>query len=133
MSRTFRSLGIGVLAICVAATAFAAPAQGGRNTGTASKASAAATHSVAGKLEKYDPSANSIVVNTGKGTETLTLASDSSIRMGAARLNPADLTAHAGAQVKVRYSEANGQRTVQTIQLEGGSPRAARAQTPAKK
>lgn len=126
MSRTFRSLGIGVLAICVASSAFAAPAPGQAKS-TASKAPAAATHSVAGKLEKYDPSANSIVINTGKGTETLTLGSASSIRMGAARLTPADLTAHAGAQVKVRYSEANGQRMVQTIQIEGGAPHTAPA------
>ena len=78
-------------------------------------------------------SGNSIVVNTGKVTETLTLASDSSIRMGAARLSPADLTAHAGHQVKVRYSEANGQRMVQTMQIEGGTSPSARAQAPVKK
>jgi hypothetical protein len=125
MSRTFRSLGIGVLAICVASSAFAAPALGQAKSSTAKASSA--THSVAGKLEKYDPSANSIVINTGKGTQTLTLGSASSIRMGAATLTPADLTAHAGAQVKVRYSEANGQRMVQTIQIEGGAPHTAPA------
>jgi hypothetical protein len=126
MSRTFRSLGIGVLAICVASSALAAPALGQAKS-TAAKAPA--SHSVAGKLEKYDPSANSIVINTGKGTQTLTLGSASSIRMGAATLTPADLTAHAGAQVKVRYSEANGQRMVQTIQIEGGAPHTAPATT----
>jgi hypothetical protein len=129
MSRTFRSLGIGVLAICVASSAFAAPALGQAKSSTAKASSA--THSVAGKLEKYDPSANSIVINTGKGTETLMLASASSIRMGAATLTPADLTAHAGAQVKVRYTEANGQRMVQTLQVEG-APHAA-STTPKKK
>ena len=133
MSRTFRSLGIGVLAICVAAVAVAAPSQAQTGSQAASKQASGSTHSVAGKLERYDAAANSIVVNTGKGTETLTLASDSSIRMGASRLNPADLTAHAGAQVKVRYAEANGHRTVQTIQIEGGAAHAAPAQAPAKK
>ena len=129
MSRTFRSLGIGVLAICVASSAFAAPALAQGAKSTAAKAPAATTHSVAGKLEKYDPTANSIVINTGKATETLTLGSASSIRMGATKLTPTDLTAHAGAQVKVRYSEANGQRMVQTIQIEGGAPHTAQTST----
>jgi len=133
MSRALRSSGIGVLAICVAASTLAASTQAASAGRGAQKAAAAATHSITGTLERYDASGNSIVVNTGKGTETLTLASDSSIRMGAARLAPADLTAHAGHQVKVRYSEANGQRMVQTMQVEGGTSAAARSQAPVKK
>ena len=133
MSRTFTSLAVVVLAMFVATAASAAPAQATRTQQSAPKAAAAATHSLTGTLEKYDASGNTIVVNTGKGTETLSLASDSSIRMGAARVAPADLTAHTGQRVKVRYSETNGQKMVQTLQLEGSAARTASAQAPAKK
>jgi hypothetical protein len=133
MSGTFRSLGFAVLAMSVAAAASSAPVQSAGAGRAAAPPAGAAAHSVAGTLEKYDASANTIIVNTGKGTETLSLSSDSSIRMGAARMAPADLTAHTGQKVKVRYSDANGQRMVQTLQLEGSPARAARAQTPAKK
>jgi hypothetical protein len=133
MSRTFRSLAVVVLAMFVATAASAAPAQATRTQRSAPKAATTATHSLTGTLEKYDASGNSIVVNTGKGTETLSLASDSSIRMGAAHVAPADLTAHTGQRVKVRYSETNGQRMVQTLQVEGTPAKATHAQTPAKK
>jgi hypothetical protein len=132
MSRILRSLAIAALAMSVAATALAVPAQAGRPGRTASKATTPATHSVTGTLEKYDASGNSVVVNTGSGSQTLTLAAQSSIRMGATRLAPADLTAHTGQKVKVRYSDENGQRTVQTLQIEGSGAPTARAQTSAK-
>ena len=72
-----------------------------------------------GTLDKYDSGANSIVVNTGKGTETLSLSSTSAVRMGAKTMTASDLSSHTGDRVKVRYSESNGQRTVQSVQIEG--------------
>ena len=39
--------------------------------------------------------------------------------MGAKTMSAADLSGHTGDKVKVRYSEANGQRTVQSVQVEG--------------
>jgi hypothetical protein len=127
----FRSLAVACIAMALAVSASAAPAQ-------AKKASskAAAARSVTGTLDRYDSSGNSIVINTGKTTETLVLSSDSAIRMGAQRMTPADLTAHAGQKVKVRYSESNGQKTVSSVQIEGGTSKTARASTakpPAKK
>ena len=124
MSRTLTSIGAVVLAMFVAAGAALAQAPA-KSTGTKSSA-AAASRSVTGTLEKYDATGNTIVVNTGKGTETLTLGSSSSIRMGAARMSASDLTAHSGQKVKVRYSDANGQRTVETLQIEGGAKPAAK-------
>jgi len=122
MSRMFQLLGGAVLALAVAISASASPAQ------TAKTAKKAAAHSVTGTLEKYDASTNSIVVKTAKGDETLSLASATSIRMGATRMSPADLTGHAGQRVKVRYSEEGGKQTAQTVQFEGGT-RTARAET----
>ena len=125
MSRMIQLLGAGILALAVATTASASPAQ------TAKGAKKAAAHSITGTLEKYDASANSIVVKTAKGDETLSLASATSIRMGATRMTPADLNGHTGQRVKVRYSEENGKQTAQTVQFEGGA-KTARAETAAK-
>ena len=121
MSRMFQLLGAGILALAVATSASASPAQ-------AKTAKKAAAHSVTGTLEKYDASGNSIVVKTAKGDETLSLASATSIRMGATRMTPADLNGHTGQRVKVRYTEENGKQTAQTVQFEGGA-KTARAET----
>jgi hypothetical protein len=127
----FQLLGAGILALAVATSASASPAQ------TAKGAKKAAAHSITGTLEKYDASANSIVVKTAKGDETLSLGSATSIRMGANRMTPSDLSGHTGQRVKVRYSEENGKQTAQTVQFEGGAKTTARAETtpktPAKK
>ena len=131
MSRMFQLLSAGILALAVATSAAASPAQ------TAKTAKKAAAHSVTGTLEKYDASGNSIVVKTAKGEETLSLGSATSIRMGATRMTPADLNGHTGQRVKVRYSEENGKQTAQTVQFEGGAKTTARAEpapkTPTKK
>jgi len=126
MSRMFQLLGAGILALAVATSASASPAQTGKG------AKKAAAHSVTGTLEKYDASANSIVVKTAKGDETLSLGSATSIRMGATRMTPADLNGHTGQRVKVRYSEENGKQTAQTVQFEGGAKTTARAETTSK-
>jgi hypothetical protein len=122
MSRIFQLLSAAILALAVATSASASPAQ-------AKTAKKAVAHSVTGTLEKYDASANSIVVKTAKGDETLSLGSATSIRMGATRMTPADLNGHTGQRVKVRYSEENGKQTAQTVQVEGGAKTAARAET----
>ena len=125
MSRMFQLLGGAILALAVATSASASPAQAAKPA----KKSAAHSVSVTGTLEKYDASANSIVVKTAKGEETLSLGSATSIRMGATRMTPADLNGHTGQRVKVRYSEENGKQTAQTVQFEGGAKTTARAET----
>jgi hypothetical protein len=126
MSRMFQLIGAGILALAVAASASASPGQTGK---TAKKPAA---HSITGTLDKYDSAGNSIVVKTAKGEETLSLGSATSIRMGATRMTPADLSGHTGQKVKVRYSEENGKQVVQTVQFEGGGTKTARAETAAK-
>jgi hypothetical protein len=120
----FKTTALAVAVVLLAAGSYAAPAQA---TKAPTKAAAAKTttapkpkaHSVVGTLDKYDSGANSIVVNTGKGTETLSLSSTSAVRMGAKTMAAADLSSHTGDRVKVRYSESNGQRTVQSVQIQG--------------
>ena len=114
-------------AVVLVTGSYAAPAQAAQSTKTATTKQAAAktaaapkpkAHSVVGTLDKYDSGANSIVVNTGKGTETLSLSSTSAVRMGAKTMTAADLSSHTGDHIKVRYSESNGQRTVQSVQIQ---------------
>jgi hypothetical protein len=120
----FKTSALAVAAVLLAGSTYAAPAQAAKAT---TKTAAAKTttapkpkaHSVVGTLDKYDSGANSIVVNTGKGTETLSLSSTSAVRMGAKTMAAADLSSHTGDRVKVRYSELNGQRTVQSVQIQG--------------
>jgi hypothetical protein len=133
MSRMFHVLGAGILAVAVATSVSAAPAQTKSATKAAAPAQAkpakkAAAHSITGTLEKYDATGNAIVVKTAKGDETLSLASATSIRMGAARMSPADLNGHTGQKVKVRYTNENGKQVAQTVQLEGAA-KTARAET----
>jgi hypothetical protein len=130
-----KSCALAAAALLVTASAYSAPAQSTtKRTATKSAAAKTATpkaksHSIVGTLDKYDAGANTIVVNTGKGTETLSLSSTSSVRMGAKTMSASDLSAHSGNRVKVRYSDANGQRTVESVQIEG-APAAKQAATP---
>ena len=117
---------LAVAAVLLAAGSYAAPAQATKAKATTKAAAAKTTtapkpkaHSIVGTLDKYDSGANSIVVNTGKGTETLSLSSTSAVRMGAKTMTASDLSSHTGDRVKVRYAEANGSRTVQSVQIEG--------------
>jgi hypothetical protein len=119
----FQLVGASILALAVAASASAAPAQ------TSKTAKKSAAHSITGTLDKYDTAGNSIVVKTAKGQETLSLGSATSIRMGATRMTPADLSGHTGQRVKVRYSEENGKQVAQSVQFEGGGNKTARAET----
>jgi hypothetical protein len=119
-----KTCAIAAAAVLVAASTYAAPAQATKATtkSAAAKTTTAPkpkTHSVVGTLDKYDSGANTIVVKTGKGTETLSLSSTSAVRMGAKTMSASDLSSHTGDRVKVRYSESSGQSTVQSVQIEG--------------
>ena len=133
---------LAVAVVLLAAGSYAAPAQATKAKATTKTAAAKSTaapkakaHSVVGTLDKYDSGANSIVVNTGKGTETLSLSSTSAVRMGAKTMAAADLSSHTGDRVKVRYSETNGQRAVQSVQIQGkaAAKQAAASSKPAPK
>ena len=119
----FKTCALAAAAVLVAASTYAAPAQATKATkSTAAKTTTAPkpkTHSAVGTLDKYDSGANTIVVKTAKGTETLSLSSTSAVRMGAKTMSASDLSSHTGDRVKVRYSESSGQNTVQSVQIEG--------------
>ena len=136
----FKTIALAAAAVLVAASTYAAPPQATAKK-TAAKPAAAKTttakpkaHSVVGTLDKYDSGANTIVVNTGKGTETLMVSSTSAVRMGAKTMSVSDLSSHTGDHVKVRYAESNGQKMVQSVQIEAKpAPKQVAASKPAAK
>ena len=119
-------------AVLISAGAYAAPQATKATTKSVAATSKPKAHSVVGTLDKYDSGANTVVINTGKATDTLSLSSTSTIHMGAKTMSAADLSSHTGDRVKVRYSESNGQRTIQSLQIEG-KPKQVASSKPAKK
>ena len=133
----FKSFAVASAAVLLAATTYAAPQTAAPKAGSTKTASTKSapkpkSKSVVGTLDKYDSGANTIVVNTGKGTETLTLSSTSSIHMGAKTMSASDLSGHIGDHVKVRAMDSNGQLTAQSVQVQGKPTTQAKAQTSSK-
>jgi hypothetical protein len=117
MSRRFRSIAIAIVVVAAfAATGLAA------TPATAPKAKAARPHSLVGTLQKFDETGKMLTVQTGKGSETLTLESSARIHQGSKSLSPADLASHTGAKVKIRYSEVNGQKMAEDVRLASAAP-----------
>jgi len=122
MSCILRSLGLVVVSALVVAGA--ADASAGRPSKAAqpAKASAmkpakAATHSITGTLEKFDPAGKMITVRTAKGAETIALGADAHIMQGSRSVVATDLATHTGSRVEVTYTETNGQKTAQSVRL----------------
>ena len=121
MSRTVRSMITAVVAsLALAALAGAAPTK------------AAKTHSVVGTIQKYDAAAKTLTVATAKGSETVTLGTDTHVMSGSKRLSTADLSAQTGTRVKVAYTEANGQKMARNVRIAAAPMKAASAAKPHK-
>jgi hypothetical protein len=86
--------------------------------------------SVIGTLERYDAPTRQLTVNLGKTSMALQITGDATIRQGSHRLRAAELAAHRGVRVKLRYTEAAGQRRADWIML-APAPRPAKPAKPA--
>ncbi len=73
--------------------------------------------SVIGTLEKYDAATRQLTVSLGKTSMPFQITGDATIRQGSHRLRAAELAAHRGVRVKLRYTEAAGQRRADWIML----------------
>jgi phage baseplate assembly protein gpV len=114
-----KSFAFASAAVLLAATAHAAPQAAPKPKATSAKPAPAApkakARSIVGTLDKYDAGTNSLVVNTGKGTETVMLSSSSSVKMGAKTLTAADLSSHTGDRVKVRATDEGGHAMASSV------------------
>jgi hypothetical protein len=112
----------GLAALALTATAFAesgvaqnAAAKSSKPASTMSKPAAAA--SARGTLTAVDTAANSITLKSGKHEWTFALASNAVIHEGSKSITLADLASHKGHEAKVRYAEAGGTKTAQSVMV----------------
>lgn len=81
------------------------------------KANTSSAHSAMGTIEKYD--ANTLTLKTASGEEQFTLASSARVRNGSHTIKADQLSGLTGQRAKVRYTEANGQRTAESVMVSG--------------
>lgn len=101
----FTALGI----LAVAATTYAAP-------GKAPEVWAS------GNIVRFDATAKSVVVKQGTHEMTFVLAPDAHLMQGKKALQPGDLDADVGRQVKVRYTTKGTTKTADRIDVADASP-----------
>lgn len=102
--------------------------------GVASAAPKAKTteHSVVGTLQKVE--GQTITVKTQKGDETFNVTPTAQIRHNSATVALANLGAQTGSRVKVRYSEANGEKQANAVTVsDAPAVKASASKTPAAK
>jgi len=103
----------------IAAASFAAPAK-------------AREAWASGNLEKFDPTAKSVVLKQGTHEMTFTLGADARLMQGTKTLQASDLTGDVGRRVKVRYTLDGATKVADRIEVQGNAPVSA-ANTAAKK
>ncbi len=134
-----RSLTTTVVTLAFAGAAFASQASkpassspapsksAAASTVSKAKANTPAVHSAMGTIEKYD--ANTLTLKTASGEEQFTLAGSARVRNGSHAIKADELSGLTGQRAKVRYTEANGQRTAESVMVSSGHRGAARSKT----
>ena len=77
------------------------------------------TLSVRGTIDKYDASSRTLSLTTSNGSLQLPLSSNTRIRRGWRKLEPAELEKLAGDQATVRYTESGGNKIVESVHVFG--------------
>jgi hypothetical protein len=77
------------------------------------------TLSVRGTIDKYDAGSRTLSLTTSNGSLQLPLSSNTRIRRGWRKLEPAELEKLAGDQATVRYTEAGGNKIVESVHVFG--------------
>ena len=80
----------------------------------------------AGTLTAYDPATRVLTIRNATGSLEFHVAADARFWLGNRRLPVAQLGTHAGAQVTVAWSEADGVRTTHTVRVTDTRPARAR-------
>ena len=70
-------------------------------------------HALVGTLARVD--GQTLTVLTSQGTETVTLSSSATVRLGSRMLTVAELASRVGTRIKVRYLESGGQKQAQSV------------------
>jgi hypothetical protein len=75
-----------------------------------------------GTLTAYDPVTRVLTIRNATGSLEFHVAADARLWLGSRRVPVAQLEAHAGAQVTVAWSEADGVRTTHTVRVTDTPP-----------
>ena len=84
-----------------------------------STAASSTTLRVRGTIEKYEVATRILSVSTTHGTLRFTLALSARIRQGWHAIDASLLQTLTGYRVDVRYSESGGQKTVESVHVNG--------------
>ena len=131
------SLTLSAVTLAFAATAFAsqaskpasaaqAPAKSSAVSSQPAKAktkSSMSNHEAVGTIEKYD--ANMLTLKTSSGDEQFALASSAKVHNGSKIIKADELGSLTGQRAKVHYTEANGQRTAESVMVSSSAHKAA--------
>jgi hypothetical protein len=129
----FRSLSIATAVLTLSAPAFAAQAapapKPAAKTMEAKPAKAAkvTTITATGTVGKFDAASHTLTVTTPKGDVAFMVDSTASITANGKKVVASDLPSHVGHKVTVRYTDANGQKTAQSVKVTMAAPKTASA------
>lgn len=120
MKRVRNAIASAVAVLAIGGVALAS--QGTAPHKASGKATAAKSTSLVatGKLVKFDASSNELTVSTSKGDEQFMLGPSARIHDGSKTVAPANLSGLAGRDLSVKYTEANGMKTVQSLTFSHG-------------
>ena len=107
--------------LAVVAATFATPAKISAQAKSApAKTAAAKPHEdwAAGKIERFDASANTVVVKQGSHEMTFVLAPDAHVMLGKKAVQAADLAGDTGKQARVRYTTQSDKKIADRIEIQ---------------
>jgi len=107
--------------LAVVAATFATPAKISAQAKSApAKTAAAKPHEdwAAGKIERFDASANTVVVKQGSHEMTFVLAPDAKVMLGKKAGQTADLATDTGKQARVRYTTQSDKKIADRIEIQ---------------
>jgi hypothetical protein len=130
----FRSLSIATAVLTLSAPAFAAqaapapkPAAKTMEAKAAKKAEKVTMITATGTVSKFDAASHTLTVTTPKGDVAFMVDSTASITANGKKVMASDLPNHVGHKVTVRYTDANGQKTAQSVKVTMAAPKTASA------
>ena len=109
----FRSLTIAATTCALMFALSVAPAS------AAAKGTRAKEHSLAGTLEKVD--GQTLTVKTPAGAQSVMLSPSTHITQNGKAIQSSQLSSDTGSRVKVRYTEANGQKQARVVTVSPAS------------
>ena len=111
---------LGSFAVVAIIFASAAKLSAQSKTAPPAKTAAAKPHEewAAGKIERFDASANTVVLKQGNHEMTFVLAPDAHVMVGKKAGQAADLAGDTGKQARVRYTTQSDKKTADRIEIQ---------------